>query len=114
MFAHNNVRSRVENVEQFSDAVKELLPMFCFDGVADLGIDIENGGDDGKLHLHAHTHSQVVCLGYVRQLVQHLYLLATIRSYEQACTIYYDSANGNVVSTLKRKFMVDSRVLIKG
>ena len=83
MFAHDDVGSRVEDIEQFSNAVEKFLPVLWFDGVTDLGVDVEDRSDDGKLQFHTNTDTQVVRRRNVRQLVQHFNLLTTIRSCEK-------------------------------
>ena len=78
MFTHENVLARVEQRQQLGDALQKFLPVLRLHGVTDLGVVIEDGRDDGKLHFDGDTNAEIVSFSNGEKFMQHLNLLTTI------------------------------------
>lgn len=78
MFSHDDVSTGIQKSQKLGDALQQLLPVLRFHSVTDLGIVVEDSGDDCELYFNGYANAEIVGLWYSVQLMQHLNLLTSI------------------------------------
>lgn len=78
VFSHDDVSTGIKKGQKLGNALQQLFPVLWLHGVTDLGIVVEDGGDDCELNFNGYADAEVVSLCHSVKLMQHFNLLTSI------------------------------------